>query len=61
MSQNIYRFSWLDKNKKAAINPINKSNNKCFQYIARFALYLEELEKNSERITTTKPFIDKYN
>ena len=61
MSQNICRFSWLDKNKKAAINPINKSNNKCFQYTATFALYLEELEKNSERTTTTKPFIDKYN
>ena len=61
MLQNIYRFSWLDKNKKTTINPVNESNNKCFQCTATFALYLEELEKNSERIATTKPFIDKYN
>ena len=68
MSQNkseswgiICRFSWLDKNKKTTINPVNKNNSKCFQYAATHALNLEKTGKNSERITTIKPFIDKYN
>ena len=26
-----YRFSWLDKNKKATINPINEYDYNCFQ------------------------------
>ena len=30
----IFRFSWLDKkNKKTAINSINKKDNKCFSFI----------------------------
>ena len=47
---------WI-KNRKAAINPINKKDNKCFQY----ALNHEEIGKHSERITKIKPFINKYN
>ena len=43
-------------NKKATINPINKRDNKCFQYAATVALNHEKIGKNSERITKTKPF-----
>ena len=31
------------KNKKATINPINKKDNKCFQYIVTVALNYEEM------------------
>ena len=46
--------------KKAAINLINRKNNKCFQYAVTVALNHEETRKHAERITTIKPFIDKY-
>ena len=42
--------------KKATINPINKRDNKLFQYAATVALNYEKIAKNSERITKTKPF-----
>ena len=51
---------WI-KDKQAAINPINKKYNKCFQYAVTVALNHEETEKYSERITKIKPFINKYN
>ena len=51
---------WI-KNKKATINPINKNDNKCFQYAVTVALNYEEIGKHSERITKIKPFINKYN
>ena len=50
---------WIN-NKKATINPINKSDNKCFQYALTVALNYEEIGKNPERITKIKPFINKY-
>ena len=50
---------WI-KNKKATINPINKKDNKCFQYVVTVALNYEKLDKNPERITKIKPFINKY-
>ena len=49
------------KDKQAAINPINKKDNKCFQYAVTVALNHEETEKHFERITKIKPFINKYN
>ena len=49
---------WI-KNKKETINPINKKDNKYFQYAVTVALNLEEIAKNSERITKIKPFINK--
>ena len=60
------RVSYIDspdwiKNKKATINPINKNNNKCFQYSAALALYYKEIGKDSGRIIKLKPFIDNYN
>ena len=56
----IYRFCWFNKNKKATINPINKKDNKCFQYAATIALNHEQIEKHPERIAKIKPFISKY-
>ena len=47
-------------NKRATINPKNK-DNKCFQYSITVALNHEEIESHPERISNTKPFIDKYN
>ena len=49
------------KNKKAAINHINKKDNKYFQYAVTVALNHEERGKYSKRITKIKPFINKYN
>ena len=51
---------WMKK-KKAAIDPINKKDNKCFQYAVRLALIYEEIKKDPQRITKIKPFINKYN
>ena len=56
----IYRFSWLDQNKKAE-NPVNKKDNKCLQYAVTIALNQEEIGNHVERITKIKPFINKYN
>ena len=51
----------LTKNKKAAINPINKKDIKCFQYAVTVALNYEEIGKHAEWITKTKPVINKLN
>ena len=41
---------WI-KNKKAAINPINKKDKKRFQYTVTGALNYEEMKKDPQRIT----------
>ena len=51
---------WI-KNKKAAINPINKKDNECFQYLLTVALNHEEIKKDQQRIIKIKPFTNKYN
>ena len=51
---------WI-KNKKTAINSINKKDNKCFQYGVTAALNYEEVKKDPQRITKIKPFTNKYN
>ena len=51
---------WI-KNKKATINPVNKKDNKCFQYADAVALNHEEIKKDLQRITKIKSFINKYN
>ena len=51
---------WI-KNKKATANPINKKNNKCFQYPVTVVLNHEENKKDLLRITKIKPFTNKYN
>ena len=48
------------KNKKATLNPINKKDNKCFQYALTFTLNQEEIGKYRERITKSKPFVNKH-
>ena len=49
---------WI-KNKRATINPINKKDDKCFQYTITVTLNYEEIGKHAERITKVKPFINK--
>ena len=51
---------WI-KNKKTTINPINKKDNKSFQYAVTVALNYEEIKKDLQRITKIKPFVNKYN
>ena len=50
---------WL-KNKKATINPKNNDNN-CFQYALTVALNYQNIEKEPQRISKIKPFINQYN
>ena len=45
---------WV-RNKKATINPMNKKDNKCFQYAITGAL------NHNERWKKYKPYMDKYN
>ena len=51
---------WI-KNKKVTINPINKKDDKYFQYAVIVALSHEKIKNNPQRITKLKPFINKYN
>ena len=50
---------WL-KNKKAIINTQNNDDN-CFQYALTVALNHQNIEKNPQRTSKIKPFIDQYN
>ena len=50
---------WL-KDKKSTINPEN-NDNKCFQYAVTLALNLDNIEKNPQRISKIKTFINQYN
>ena len=50
---------WI-KNKKATINPNNKKDDKCFQYAVTIALNYDEIGDNHERVSTVKPFVNKY-
>ena len=47
-------------NKKATINPINKKDSKSLQYAVTVVLNHEEIKRNPQKITKTKPFINKY-
>ena len=49
------------KNKKATISPINKKNNKCFQYGVTIVLNCDKTGKNSEIIIKIESFISNYN
>ena len=50
---------WL-KNKKSIINPKN-NDYKCFQYAVTLVLNLDKINKNSQRMSKIKPFIEEYN
>ena len=56
---NIDSPKWL-KDKKSTINPKN-NDYKCFQYAVTLALNLDKINKNSQRISKIKPFIEEYN
>ena len=50
---------WL-KDKKSTINQKN-SDNKCFQYATTLALNFNKINKDPQRISKIKPFIENYN
>ena len=50
---------WL-KDKKCIVNQKN-NDNKCFQYAATLALNFNKIDRNPQRISKMKPFIDNYN
>ena len=54
-------MSILIKNQKTTINPINKNDNKCFQYATTVVLNHEEIGTSSQRISKIQCFISKYN
>ena len=49
------------KNKTPTINPINRKDNKCFQYAVTVALNHKEAKKDPQRILKIKQFVNKYN
>ena len=51
---------WL-KNKRVTVNPKNTRDNECFKYAIIAALRHQEIERNPQRISNLKPFIDNYN
>ena len=51
---------WLFS-KRTTINPKNNKDNKCFQYPITVALNHREIGKDSQRISTIRPHINKYN
>ena len=53
--------SWWMKNKKPAINLINKKDNKYFQYAVTVVLNHKEIKKDPQRILKIKQFLNKYN
>ena len=50
--------TWLKK--KSTINPKN-NDDKCFRYALTVALDYEKIQKDPQRISKIKPFIDQYN
>ena len=57
-----WRGSHIDsKNKKRTINPINKKDNKCFQYPVIVTLNHEKVREEPQEITKIKLFINKCN
>ena len=43
------------------MNPINNKDKKCFQYAVTVMLNYEKIEKDPQRMTKIKTFINKYN
>ena len=50
---------WL-KDKKSTIN-LKNNDDKCFQYAVTLALYLDKINRDPQRISKIKPFINQYN
>ena len=55
----IESAKWI-KDKKSTINPKN-DDYKCFQYAVTVALNYDKINKQPERVSKIKPFIDQYN
>ena len=55
----IESAKWI-KNKKSTINPKN-NDYKCFQYAVTVALNHDKINKDSQRVSKIKPFINQYN
>ena len=55
----IDSLKWL-KDKKSTIYPKN-NDDKCFQYAVTLALNLDNIKKDTQRVSKIKPFIEKYN
>ena len=47
---------WI-KGKKSIINPKN-NDHKCFQYAVILAVNYDKIDRNSQRISKIRPFID---
>ena len=56
----IDSLDWIKKKKKATIN-LNNTDDKYFQYATTVVLSYEEIESHLERVSSIKPFINKYN
>ena len=54
----IIAQDWIT-HKKATINPKNKNDNKCMKYAIIIALNYKQFGKDPERISKTKPIINK--
>ena len=50
---------WI-KNKKASINPINKKDKKCFQYVVTVELNHEDIKKDSSKISSFRNIENKH-
>ena len=55
----IEPVKWI-KDKKSIINPKN-NDHKCFQYVVTLALNHGKIDRNPQRISKIRPFIDQYN
>ena len=55
----IESAKWI-KDKKSTINPKN-NDNKCVQYVVTVALNHDKINKDPQRISKIKPFINQYN
>ena len=49
---------WI-KDKKSKLNPKN-NDHKCFQYAVTLALNYDKIDRNPQRISKIRPFIDQY-
>ena len=55
----IESAKWI-KDKKSIINPKN-NDHECFQYAVTLALNYDKIDRNPQRISKIRPFIDQYN
>ena len=49
------------ENKRTTINPKNKKDDNCFNYALTLALNHQNIEKDHQKISKIKPFINQHN